>query len=104
MAQADSILDSHRHLIARLHTNKPYHLPAALVADETDFTLRAAHLNDLLIAVGDYVRTALKDIESKANVSLDVTYLDAIMNDTTSDIVGSLENAADDVREFHRAA
>jgi hypothetical protein len=104
MAQIDSILDSHRHLIARLGSNRPFHIHNWYVADDDDFTDRAAHLKGLLNAVGDYVRAALKDIESKANVRLDVTYLEAIMSDATSEIVGSLENAADDVRGFGRAA
>lgn len=104
MAQTDSILDSHRHLIARLTANKPCHIHNWHIADDLDFDDRAAHLKSLLIAVGDYVRTSLKDIEVKANVRIDVTYLQAIMNDCASEIVGSLENAADEVRGYDRRA
>jgi hypothetical protein len=104
MAQANTILDSHRHLIARLSTNKPCHIHNCHVADDLDFEDRAAHLKALLNAVGDYVRTALKDIEVKANVRIDVSYLEGIMNDTAADVVGSLENAADEVRGYSRAA
>jgi hypothetical protein len=105
MAQIDTtILDSHRHLMARLTTDKPCHIHNWHIADDLDFDDRAAHLKSLMAAVGDYVRTALKDIEAKANVRIDVTYLEAMMSDTAAEIVGSLENAADELRGYGRAA
>jgi hypothetical protein len=50
MAQAESahttiasVTDAHAHLIQRIITNKPHHLPGWHLADALDFEDRAAH-------------------------------------------------------------
>jgi len=95
---------AHAHLAERIGENKPRYLPASHVADADDFEELARHLRGILIPVADYVRTSLKDIEAQANVRIDVGCLERIMDDATAEILGSVTNAADDVRDYGRAA
>jgi hypothetical protein len=51
-----SVTDAHAHLIQRIITNKPHHMPGWHLADALDFEDRAEHLRRLLVATEDYVR------------------------------------------------
>lgn len=98
-----SVTDAHAHLIQRIITNKPHHMPGWHLADTLDFEDRAEHLRRLLIAVEDYTRAVLVDMKRSSNVYVD-TDVTGCLSDTRGDMVGSLLNAADELRGFGRAA
>jgi hypothetical protein len=101
---APSVLGAHAHLIERLITNRPHHMPGWHLADALDFEDRAEHLRRLWIAVEDYTRAVLVDTAASSNVGLDIKNLTGIISDTQGDVVGCLLNAADEVRGYGRAA
>ena len=94
-----SLKDAHAHLVDRIGDNTPYILNSRLIADAEDFNERADHVRSILIAVTDYVRVAVKDISDKSNTAIDERYLLGLLNDVTGDVVGALNNAAEDLRE-----
>lgn len=91
-----TILDAHAHLIERIEANKPCHLNPAHLADADDINERAEHIRFLMMAVTDYVRVAVKDIDDSSN-HIDAKYIYGYLDDLTSEIVGALRNAADDI-------
>jgi hypothetical protein len=104
MARADSldttiasIADAHALLIQRIITNKPHHMPPWHVADALDFEDRATHLQRMLEAVEDYVRTVMEDMKRSANIFVDAEVTGGI-SDLRGDVVGTLRNCADDLR------
>jgi hypothetical protein len=110
MAQAESahttiasVTDAHAHLIQRIITNKPHHMPGWHLADALDFEDRAEHLRHTLEAVEDYVRAVLVDMKRSSNVYVD-TDVTGCLSDTRGDMVGSLLNAAGELRGYGRAA
>jgi hypothetical protein len=110
MAQAESahttiasVTDAHAHLIQRIITNKPHHLPSWHLADALDFEDRAEHLRRLLVDVETYVRAVMVDMARSSNIHVD-TDVTGCLSDMRGDVVGSLLNAADEVRGYGRAA
>jgi hypothetical protein len=111
MAQAESahttiasVTDAHAHLIQRIITNKPHHMPGWHLADALDFEDRAEHLRRLLVATEDYVRAVLVDMKRSSNVNVDIKDMTGCISDLKGDVVGSLLNAADKIRGYGRAA
>jgi hypothetical protein len=100
---APPVIASYAHMIGRLAANRPHYLNPRVIADSSDFNERADHLRNVLIAVGDYVRVSLKDIEDSSGVSLDVKYVEGAFADLTGDVVGALRNAADRMVEMEAA-
>jgi hypothetical protein len=113
MARADSpdtrsapaILGAHAHLIERLQQNRPHHMHGWHLADALDFEDRAEHLRRLLIATEDYVRAVMVDMARSSNIYVDTDVTGGI-SDLRGDVVGTLLNAADDLRgvAYRRAA
>jgi hypothetical protein len=66
-----SVTDAHAHLIQRIITNKPHHMPGWHLADALDFEDRAEHLRRLLAAVEDYTRAVLVDMKRSSSVYVD---------------------------------
>ena len=100
---APPVIASYAHMIGRLAANRPHYLNPRMIADASDFNERADHLRNLLIAVGDYVRVSLKDIEDSSGVALDVKYVEGAFADLTGDVTGALRNAADRMVEMEAA-
>lgn len=97
-ALAASLTGAHAHLIERITQNKPAALNPWYIADADDFTERAEHLRRVFLAVEDYVLAAVNDIAASSNAVVDKKYLLGCLADLTGEIVGSLENTADDLR------
>jgi hypothetical protein len=98
-----SVTDAHAHLIQRIITNKPHHMPGWHLADALDFEDRAEHLLRLLIATEDYVRAVMVDMARSSNVYVDADVTGCI-SDMKGDVVGGLLNAAETLRGYGRAA
>jgi hypothetical protein len=92
-----SVTDAHAHLIQRIITNKPHHMPGWHLADALDFEDRAEHLRRLLVDVETYTRAVLVDMARSSNVHVDTDITGGI-SDLRGDVVGTLLNAADDLR------
>jgi hypothetical protein len=75
------------------------------LADALDFEDRAEHLRRLLIATEDYVRAVMVDVARWSNIYVDTDVTGGI-SDLRGDVVGTLLNAADDLRgvAYGRAA
>jgi len=75
------------------------------LADALDFEDRAEHLRRLLIATEDYVRAVMVDMARSSNIYVDTDVTGGI-SDLRGDVVGTLLNAADDLRgvAYRRAA
>lgn len=91
-----TILSAHAHMVERIEANKPCYLNPAHLADADDINERAEHIRFLMMAVTDYVRVAVKDIDDSSN-HIDAKYIYGCLDDLTSEIVGALRNAADDI-------
>lgn len=109
MAQADSantttasIADAHALLVLRVINNKPDHMPNWCIASSFDFEDMAEHLRRLLVDVETYVAAAVRDIASKSAVRID-TDVGGCISDMRGDVVGTLLNAAEDMREGRAA-
>jgi hypothetical protein len=110
MAQAESahttiasVTDAYAHLIQRLQQNRPHHMPVWHLADALDFEDRAEHLRRLLVDVETYARAVMVDMKRSSNVYVD-TDVTGCLSDTRGDMVGSLLNAAGELRGYGRAA
>jgi hypothetical protein len=99
-----SVFGAHARLIQRLQQNRPHHMHAWHVTDALDFEDRAEHLRRLWIAVEDYTRAVLVDTAASSNVHVDIKDVTGCISDLKGDMVGSLLNAADELRGFGRAA
>ena len=104
MARADSadttiasVADAHALLVQRVITNKPHPIHSWHIADAGDFDERAEHLHRILQAVEDYVRTVMADVKSHADIFVDADVTGGI-SDLRGDVVGTLRNCADDIR------
>lgn len=95
--QSASVLGAHTHLIERLQANAPHYLNPRYLADADDINERAEHLQRILIAVTDYVGAAVTDIADSSNC-IDKKYIFGCLNDLTSEIVGTLNIAADEMQ------
>jgi hypothetical protein len=111
MARADSphtpipsdVLGAHRHLIERLQQNRPHHMQGWHLADALDFEDRAEHARRLLIAVEDYIRALMVDTARSSNIYVDTDVTGGI-SDLRGDVVGTLLNAAEELRGFYGRA
>jgi len=97
---AEDILKSHRHLIERLAAVPPNTVGATLEADEGDLTLRAETLRCQLLAMQQYVVAYMRDTASFSHaMHLDRKWLDGLFRDIIGDLCGTIENAAETVRD-----
>jgi hypothetical protein len=110
MARADSpnttspsVADAYAHLIQRLQQNRPHHLPAWHLADALDFEDRAEHLRRLLVDVETYTRAVMVDMARSSNIHVDTAVTGGI-SDLRGDVVGTLLNAAEELRGFYGRA
>jgi hypothetical protein len=97
---ASEIRGAHAHLIARLAAVPPNMINPFLQADEDDLQLRAEHLRIVLRATADYVSAFMRDTAYFSHaVQIERKYLDGLFNDVIGDLCGTIENAAETVRE-----
>lgn len=95
--QPNTLLGAHAHLIERLNVNKPHHLGPRYLVDAEDLNERSEHLQGLMIAVTDYVRLAVKDVDECSN-QIDGRYIIGCLDDLTGEITGALRIAAEDLQ------
>jgi hypothetical protein len=104
---AEDILRSHKHLIERLAALPPNTVGTSLNADEDDLTLRAETLRCHLLATQQYVIAFMRDTAAFTHaLNTDRLRLDGLFRDIIGDLCGSIENAAETLREerSYRAA
>jgi hypothetical protein len=109
VARADSqrltLTALHARMVEAIRQNPPHVILGWHIADSVDFDDRGAHLDQLLIEVVAYVRAAVQDIKSKANVDCgDALDLVKALDDCRNDLVGQMLNLSDDMREGYNAA
>jgi hypothetical protein len=90
---------SHAHMLQRLSAEKPHHIRDCHCADAYDLQERGQHIRVLLLAVGQYVREAVKDIESKSNHRFDFPSVEAYLDDLAGDVARQMEYHAETIRE-----
>jgi hypothetical protein len=92
-----TLADAHALLVQRILTNKPHPMRSWHVADALDFEDRATHLRRLLEAVEHYVAAVMEDTKDHANIYVDAD-VGGCISDMKGDVVGTLLNCADDLR------
>jgi hypothetical protein len=98
-----SIADAYTHLIQRLQQNRPHHMPVWHLAEALDFEDRAEHLRRLLVDVETYTRAVMVDMACSSNIHVDTDVTGGI-SDLRGDVVGTLLNAAEELRGFYGRA
>jgi hypothetical protein len=93
------LLASHAHMVGRLMANTPHRVSGHCIADARDLDDRAEHIRILLRAFGQYIREAVKDIESKSNHRFDFPSVEAYFDDLAGDVAGQMEYHAETIRE-----
>jgi hypothetical protein len=73
--------------------NPPW--PILLYADASDLDGRTDHLRTVLVAASVYVTTLLDDTAQNVPGGLDLCQMDALLSDLTSDVTGTIQQAAD---------
>jgi hypothetical protein len=97
---ASEIRGAHAHLIARLAAVPPNMINPLLQADEDDLQLRADHLRVVLRATADYVGAFMRDTAYFSHaVQIERKRLDGLFDDVIGDLCGTIENAAETVRD-----
>jgi hypothetical protein len=86
---------AHAEFVAAVAGQPPWPIP--LYADETDIEDRADHLKTVLSAVSRYVTAILDDTAQNVPGGLDLRQIDALLSDLTSDVTGTLRNAAETI-------
>lgn len=108
MARADSHLTltaSHSRMVEYIRQNTPHVIHNWHLADSVDFDDRGAHIDQLLLEVVSYLRAAVQDIKSKANVDCgDALDLVKALDDCRGDLVGQFIHMSERVREGNYAA
>ncbi len=117
MAQADCVLNAnpapmtgasekpssipvrtaHAEFITALAGLRPWPIP--LFADASDLDDRADYLKTVLSAVSAYVTAILDDTAQNIPGGLDLRQIDALLSDLTSEVTGTLQQAADVLAE-----
>ena len=88
---------AHAEFVTALAGAPPWPIP--LFADAADLEDRADHLKKVLDAVSVYVTTILDDTAQNIPGGLDLRSIDALLSDLTSDVIGTIQRAADAVAE-----
>jgi aminopeptidase N len=84
-------------LVTTLAKQAPW--PVPLFADASDLEDRADHLKKVLDALSVYVTTILDDTAQNVPGGLELRYIDALLSDLCSDVVGTVQHAADNMAE-----
>jgi hypothetical protein len=84
---------AHADFVTALAEHRPW--PVPLFADASDLEDRADHLKTVLDAVSVYVTAILDDTAQNVPGGLDLDSVDALLADLTSEVTGTLRNAAD---------
>jgi hypothetical protein len=119
MAQADSIITAireimsreaskkstcpvraaHTELITALVNNPPHRIDTELDTDDLD--ARADHLEKVFTALHAYIGAVIEDTtQNIPSGTLDRRYLANLFSDVSSDAVGPIRNAADEMRKY----
>jgi hypothetical protein len=89
---------AHIELVSALAANPPHPIDVAVESDELDG--RAEHLEKVLDAMHVYLTAILADTaQNIPGAALDRKYLDGVYMDFSADAVGSIRNAAEEMRE-----
>jgi hypothetical protein len=93
----NSVRTAHAEFVTALAGQPPSPIP--LFADATDLEDRAEHLKKVLNAVSVYVTALLSDTAQNVPGGLDVRYTDALLSDLASEVIGTIQGAADAMEE-----
>jgi hypothetical protein len=93
---------AHAALLASLGQSPPRPLP--VWAQAGDIEARRDHLGGVLAALSDYVLAILDDTASNVPGGLDCRQIDALLGDLGSEVVGTLQQAADALPVARRRA
>lgn len=86
-------------LLVRIADNHPARIIGN--ADAADLEERAVHIETLLQDVTAYVAAVWSDTKDSTHVAIDARILNCL-SDASSDLVGTLRNAADDLKGIAR--
>ena len=92
---ARPIRAAHTEFVAAVAGHPPRPIP--LDADAIDLEDRADHLNTVLSALSVYVAVILDDTTQNVPGRLDLPDAEAVLADLTSDVIGTIQRAADDM-------
>jgi hypothetical protein len=84
---------AHVEFVAAVAGHQPWPMP--LDADATDLEDRADHLNTVLKAVSAYLAAILDDTAQNVPGGLELRQVDALLSDLTSEVSGTLQQAAE---------
>jgi hypothetical protein len=89
---------AHTELMGALAGNVPYSIYASANADDLDY--RASYLEKLFAALEAYLAVIISETaQNMRSGVLDRRYLDNVFRDLSSDAVGVIRNAAEEMRE-----
>ena len=88
----DPVRAAHAEFVTALAGKVPHRIP--LFAGATHLEDRADHLKTVLDALSAYVTAVLDDTAQNIPGGLDLRQIDALLADLTSDVTGTLQNAA----------
>jgi hypothetical protein len=86
---------AHTELVAALAGNPPR--PICIDVDSDDLHCRADHLEKVFAALHDYLTAIVADTAQNIPGGLDRRYLDNLFTDLSSDALGVIRNAADEM-------
>jgi hypothetical protein len=81
--------------VAALAEKPPRAIP--LLPTPVDFEDRAEHLGSVLTAISLYLTAVLEDTAENVPGGLDLRYAEAALSDLMSDVVGTVQQAANDL-------
>jgi hypothetical protein len=93
----NSVRTAHAEFVTALPGQPPCPIP--LFANATDLEDRADHLKKVLNAVAVYVTALLGDTAQNIPGRLDLRYTDALLSDLASEVIGTIQGAADAMEE-----
>ena len=91
----NSVKAAHSYFVAALAGKPPRAIP--LFPTSVDFEDRGEHLGSVLTAISVYLSAILEDTAENVPGGLDLRYTEAALSDLMSDVVGTLQQAANDL-------
>jgi hypothetical protein len=91
----DPVRAAHAEFVTALAAHPPWRIP--LFPDTTDLEDRADQLKFLLKALTSYITALLDDTARNVPGGFDVRHVEALLSDLTSEAVGVVQQAADEL-------
>jgi hypothetical protein len=94
-APSNPVCAAHAEFVAALAGHPPQTIP--LDADAIDLEDRADHLSEVLSALSDYLAVILDDTAQNVPGRIDFRHIEAVLADLASDVIGTIQHAAEDM-------